>query len=139
MTPRLRRSASYCRRPRKAGRAGCGLPTLVPERDGASSSRTPRLRRSVDRLGDPGAHRGRRKPRGAFSYLAWLARADGSYRYSAKYVTTSVWVTSYIPAALRKTFPRPLIRARAGRRDAPAAQPSGRSRQASPHSSHRSS
>jgi prenyltransferase beta subunit len=45
-------------------------------------------------------------PRNAFSYLARLKRPDGSYRYSAKYVTTPVWVTSQVLAALaKKPFP----------------------------------
>lgn len=41
-------------------------------------------------------------PRSAFTYLARLKRPDGSYRYSAKYVTTPVWVTSQVLAALAK-------------------------------------
>jgi len=45
-------------------------------------------------------------PHSAFRYLARLRRPDGSYRYSAKYVTTPVWVTSQVLAALaRKPFP----------------------------------
>jgi hypothetical protein len=45
-------------------------------------------------------------PHSAFRYLASLRRPDGSYRYSAQYVTTPVWVTSQVLAALaRKTFP----------------------------------
>jgi prenyltransferase beta subunit len=49
---------------------------------------------------------GRRPPRSAFAYFANLRRADGSYRYSAKYVTTPVWVTSQVLAALaKKPFP----------------------------------
>jgi uncharacterized protein YfaS (alpha-2-macroglobulin family) len=45
-------------------------------------------------------------PRSAFTYLARMKRADGSYRYSAKYVTTPVWVTSQVLAALaKKPFP----------------------------------
>jgi hypothetical protein len=45
-------------------------------------------------------------PRSAFAYLARLKRPDGSYRYSAKYVTTPVWVTSQVLAALaKKPFP----------------------------------
>ncbi|HTR34044.1 MAG TPA: hypothetical protein VMH47_09220 [Gaiellaceae bacterium] len=45
-------------------------------------------------------------PHRAFTYLARLRRPDGSYRYSAKYVTTPVWVTSQVLAALaRKPFP----------------------------------
>lgn len=45
-------------------------------------------------------------PHSAFRYLASLRRPDGSYRYSRRYVTTPVWVTSQVLAALaRKTFP----------------------------------
>jgi prenyltransferase beta subunit len=45
-------------------------------------------------------------PHSAFTYLAKLRRPDGSYRYSSQYVTTPVWVTSQVLAALaRKTFP----------------------------------
>jgi hypothetical protein len=50
---------------------------------------------------------GRTPPRGAFAYLARLKRADGSYRYSAKYATTPVWVTAQVLAALAKK-PLPL-------------------------------
>ena len=49
---------------------------------------------------------GRTPPRSAFAYLARLKRTDGSYRYSARYVTTPVWVTSQVLAALaKKPFP----------------------------------
>jgi hypothetical protein len=49
---------------------------------------------------------GRTPPRSAFAYLARLKRPDGSYRYSARYVTTPVWVTSQVLAALaKKPFP----------------------------------
>jgi hypothetical protein len=49
---------------------------------------------------------GRTPPRSAFAYLARLRRADGSYRYSARYATTPVWVTAQVLAALaRKPFP----------------------------------
>ena len=45
-------------------------------------------------------------PRAAFAYLAKLKRADGSYRYSARYAATPVWVTSQVLAALaKKPFP----------------------------------
>ena len=45
-------------------------------------------------------------PRAAFAYLAKLKRADGSYRYSARYGATPVWVTSQVLAALaKKPFP----------------------------------
>jgi hypothetical protein len=48
------------------------------------------------------------RPPGAasFRYLARLRRADGSYRYSARYAATPVWVTSQVlPALARKAFP----------------------------------
>ena len=45
---------------------------------------------------------GRKPPRPAFAYLARLRRADGSYRYSARYAATPVWVTSQVLAALAK-------------------------------------
>ncbi len=49
---------------------------------------------------------GQKPPRTAFRYLAGLRRPDGSYRYSAKYLTTPVWVTSQVLAALaKKPFP----------------------------------
>ena len=67
----------------------------------------PRLRHAVDRLGDPGAARGRPQPRApAFRYLARMRRPDGSYRYNARYVTTPLWVTAQVlPALARKPFP----------------------------------
>ena len=49
---------------------------------------------------------GAKAPRSAFAYLSRLRRPDGSYRYSAKYVTTPVWVTSQVLSALaQKPFP----------------------------------
>jgi hypothetical protein len=49
---------------------------------------------------------GLKPPRNAFTYLAGMKRPDGSYRYSAQYVTTPVWVTSQVLAALaKKPFP----------------------------------
>ena len=49
---------------------------------------------------------GQKPPRNAFAYLARMKREDGSYRYSAQYVTTPVWVTSQVLAALaKKPFP----------------------------------
>jgi hypothetical protein len=42
----------------------------------------------------------RKAPPGATAYLARLKRPDGSYRYSSAYVTTPVWVTSQVLAAL---------------------------------------
>jgi hypothetical protein len=45
-------------------------------------------------------------PRGAIAYLRRLQRSDGSFRYSARYATTPVWVTSQVlPALARKPFP----------------------------------
>ena len=42
----------------------------------------------------------------AFGYLARMRRADGSYRYNARYVTTPLWVTAQVlPALARKPFP----------------------------------
>jgi iron complex transport system substrate-binding protein len=43
---------------------------------------------------------GRDVPASARAYLLRMQRADGSFRYSARYVTTPVWVTSYAVAAL---------------------------------------
>jgi energy-coupling factor transport system substrate-specific component len=49
---------------------------------------------------------GAKVPAGAYAYLRTLRREDGSYRYSRRYATTPVWVTSQVlPAVLRKPFP----------------------------------
>ncbi len=50
---------------------------------------------------------GVRLPKGALGYLARMRRADGSYRYSARYpAATPVWVTSQVlPAVAREPFP----------------------------------
>jgi hypothetical protein len=49
---------------------------------------------------------GARPGRGAYAYLARLRRPDGSYRYSAKYATTPVWVTAQVlPALAGRPFP----------------------------------
>jgi prenyltransferase/squalene oxidase-like repeat protein len=49
---------------------------------------------------------GKAPPRGAFAYLKRLQRPDGSFRYSARYTTTPVWVTAQVlPALARKPFP----------------------------------
>ena len=49
---------------------------------------------------------GKTPPRGAFAYLKRLQRPDGSFRYSARYMTTPVWVTAQVlPALARKPFP----------------------------------
>jgi prenyltransferase/squalene oxidase-like repeat protein len=45
-------------------------------------------------------------PRGALAYLRGLRRPDGSFRYSRRYATTPVWVTSQVLAALvGRSFP----------------------------------
>ena len=47
-----------------------------------------------------------RPGRAAVAYLGRLRRRDGSYRYSARYATTPVWVTAQVlPALARKPFP----------------------------------
>jgi energy-coupling factor transport system substrate-specific component len=49
---------------------------------------------------------GQEPGRPAFAYLARLKRADGSYRYSARYAVTPVWVTAQVlPALARRSFP----------------------------------
>lgn len=49
---------------------------------------------------------GRPPPSGALAYLRRLQRPDGSFRYSARYVATPVWVTAQaLPALARKPFP----------------------------------
>jgi hypothetical protein len=49
---------------------------------------------------------GKPVPRGAYGYLHRMRRSNGSYRYSARYVTTPVWVTSQVlPALARRPFP----------------------------------
>jgi prenyltransferase beta subunit len=49
---------------------------------------------------------GSRPPAGAYRFLARMRRADGSYRYSARYVTTPVFVTAQVlPALVRRPFP----------------------------------
>jgi Prenyltransferase and squalene oxidase repeat len=49
---------------------------------------------------------GRTAPRGALAYLRRLRSPDGSFRYSARYATTPVWVTAQVlPALAQKPFP----------------------------------
>ena len=49
---------------------------------------------------------GRKPPASASRYLARLRQQDGSYRYSAKYAVTPVWVTAQVlPALAGKPFP----------------------------------
>jgi hypothetical protein len=51
---------------------------------------------------------GVRVPKGAFAHLARLRQSDGSYRYSARYAVTPVWVTAQVvPALMKKPFPFP--------------------------------
>ena len=45
-------------------------------------------------------------PRGSIAYLRRMRRPDGSFRYSKRYATTPVWVTSQVlPALARRAFP----------------------------------
>ena len=49
---------------------------------------------------------GRSLPPGALRYLRRMRQADGSFRYSKRYVTTPVWVTAQVlPALARRAFP----------------------------------
>jgi hypothetical protein len=49
---------------------------------------------------------GKKPPAGSFRFLGRMRRADGSYRYSARYAVTPVWVTAQVlPALARKSFP----------------------------------
>lgn len=49
---------------------------------------------------------GARPGRTAYAYLARLRRSDGSYRYSAAYAVTPVWVTAQVlPALAGRSFP----------------------------------
>ena len=49
---------------------------------------------------------GRRPGAAAWRFLGRLRRPDGSYRYSVRYATTPVWVTSQVlPALAGKPFP----------------------------------
>jgi hypothetical protein len=49
---------------------------------------------------------GRKPGAPAWRFLSRLRRPDGSYRYSARYATTPVWVTSQVlPALAGKPFP----------------------------------
>jgi hypothetical protein len=49
---------------------------------------------------------GARPGQAAYHYLARLRRPDGSYRYSARYAVTPVWVTAQVlPALAGRSFP----------------------------------
>lgn len=52
---------------------------------------------------------GAQPPTGAFAYLRHLLQANGSYRYSARYAITPVWVTAQVlPALKKRPFPLPV-------------------------------
>jgi prenyltransferase beta subunit len=49
---------------------------------------------------------GVKAPATAYRFLARLRRGDGSYRYSARYAVTPVWVTAQVvPAVARRSLP----------------------------------
>ena len=51
---------------------------------------------------------GARAPARGYRFLERMRRADGSFRYSAQYAVTPVWVTAQVvPALQRKPFPFP--------------------------------
>jgi hypothetical protein len=51
---------------------------------------------------------GKQPPDRSFKFLARMRRRDGSYRYSARFAVTPVWVTAQVlPALARKPFPLP--------------------------------
>jgi iron complex transport system substrate-binding protein len=53
---------------------------------------------------------GAKPPASTWRYLSRLRRADGSYRYSTRYGTTPVWVTSQVlPAFAGLAFPLPAV------------------------------
>jgi hypothetical protein len=90
----VRRGLAYLRRlQRKDG----GFP-LVKGRASDVQSTAWVIQAFVAARRDPG--------RPPFRYLGSLRRPDGSYRYSKRYATTPVWVTSQVLAALaRRPFP----------------------------------
>ena len=67
----------------------------------------PRVGRAIDGLGIQALiSAGQRPGKSPFRYLSRLRHADGSYRYSVRYATTPVWVTSQVlPALAGKPFP----------------------------------
>jgi energy-coupling factor transport system substrate-specific component len=71
---------------------------------------------------------GEQAPPAALRYLARVRRPDGSYRYSARYVATPVWVTAQVlPALALKPFPLRATRAPAGSAGpTPRGRPRGR-------------
>ena len=70
-----------------------GFP-LVPGRGSDAQSTAWAIQAFVATGRDPG--------RAAFRYLGRLRRPDGSYRYSRRYATTPVWVTSQVAMALAR-------------------------------------
>jgi energy-coupling factor transport system substrate-specific component len=92
--PPIRRGLAYLRRLRNRD----GGFELTPGR-GSDSQSTAWAIQAFLAAGKP-------VPKGAFAYLRRMRRRDGSYRYSARYVTTPVWVTSQVlPALARRPFP----------------------------------
>src|SRR5262249_45547967 len=90
----IRRGLAYLRRPQdKDG----GFP-IPPGRGSDAPATAWAIRASLAAGARPG--------RPAYAYLARLRRPDGSYRYSARYATTPVWVTSQVlPALAGRPFP----------------------------------
>ena len=72
-------------------RAGCAQPEHGPRRE-------PRGRCGA-RLCEAAA--GLAPPRRALRYLTSLRRPDGSFRYSARYAVTPVWVTAQVLASAK--------------------------------------
>ena len=90
----IRRALVYLR---SLQRADGGFP-LVRGRASDAQSTAWAIQAFVAVRRDPG--------RAPFRYLAGLRRPDGSYRYSKRYATTPVWVTSQVlPALARRPFP----------------------------------
>jgi hypothetical protein len=90
----IRRGLGYLR----GLQAASGGFALTPGREPDAQSTAWAIQAFVAAGADPGAR--------AFRFLARLRRPDGSYRYSARYATTPVWVTAQVLAALaRKPFP----------------------------------
>jgi prenyltransferase beta subunit len=90
----IARGLAYLRRlQRKDG----GFP-LVPGRASDTQSTAWAIQAFVAAAKEP--------PAAAFRFLARMRRPDGSYRYSARYAVTPVWVTAQVlPALARKAFP----------------------------------
>jgi hypothetical protein len=92
--PPIRRALSYLRR-LQAARGGF---PLLPGREPDAQSTAWAIQAFLA-AGEP-------PPASAFVFLRRLRRPDGSYRYSARYAVTPVWVTAQVlPALYRKPFP----------------------------------